>query len=86
MTISQIVPHPYAYGAHSPERRQFSVLCWRGWCDNDYRDREIGVMSGRPVPPDSLPACQCPTPDTCECECHDIAPVTIDARDNEEQP
>jgi hypothetical protein len=73
----QIVPHPYAYDAHGPGRHQFSVLCWRGWCDNTYRDREIGAMvrlvsgvdSG--APPTGLPARQCPQPDTCDCECHE---------------
>jgi hypothetical protein len=72
---SQIIPHPYAYDAHSPERRQFSVLCWRGWCDNDYRDREIaamvGMVSGVTRPVSGLPARQCPSLDTCQCECHD---------------
>jgi hypothetical protein len=72
----QIIPHPYAYDAHSPERRQFSVLCWRGWCDNSYRDREIVAMVQMvagvawPVASD-LPPRQCPTPGTCDCECHD---------------
>jgi len=80
MTV-QIVPHPYAYNAHGPGRRQFSVLCWRGWCDNDYRDREIAAMisavSGTASPPAPAgPARQCPTPETCECECHDGAEPT----------
>jgi hypothetical protein len=72
----QIIPHPYAYGAHAPGRCQFSVLCWRGWCDNNYRDREIGAMvklvaGGPAVPAAGLSAQQCPTPDRCDCECHD---------------
>jgi hypothetical protein len=72
----QILPHPYAYNAHGPGRCQFSVLCWRGWCDSNYRDREIGAMiglvSGVAWPPATgLPARQCPTPGTCDCECHD---------------
>lgn len=75
MTAGQIIPHPYAYGAHSPGRRQFSVLCWRGWCDNGYRDREIGVMAAGfdPAAPAAagLPAQTCPIPSACECECHD---------------
>lgn len=77
----QIVPHPYAYGAHARGRHQFSVLCWRGWCDNDYRDREIGAMvqmvtGAAPPSVRALPARTCPTPDTCECECHDITQTT----------
>jgi hypothetical protein len=76
----QIVPHPYAYSAHGPGRRQFSVLCWRGWCDNDYRDREIaamiGTLSGAAWPTPALPVRQCPTPGTCDCECHDAKPTT----------
>ena len=68
---TQIIPHPYAYDKHSPERRQFSVLCWRGWCDSDYRAREIGAMAGIRGPAKGLPARQCPSPDTCQCECHD---------------
>lgn len=75
MTHWQVVPHPYAYDAHSPERRSFSVLCWRGWCDNDYRDREIGVLAAgfdlAAPAATGLPARQCPAPDTCDCECHD---------------
>lgn len=76
----QIIPHPYAYGAHSPERRQFSTLCYRGWCDNSYRDREIGAMiqmvSGiARGPAEGLPARQCPMPGTCQCECHDKLPT-----------
>jgi len=61
---------------HSPERRQFSVLCYRGWCDNVFRDRDIAAMitavTGTPWPtPENLPARECPTPDICQCECHD---------------
>jgi hypothetical protein len=71
----QWLPHPYAYGAHSPERRQCSTLCWRGWCDPAYQAAEVAMMAGfatgQAAPPVSLPAKQCPTPDTCECECHD---------------
>lgn len=75
-TPRQLVAHPYAYGAHGPGRRQFSVLCYRGWCDSAYRDREIAAMlswmTGQPQPPPGgLPARQCEMPGTCECECHD---------------
>ena len=63
------------HAPHSPERRQFSVLCWRWWCDSEYKNRDIAAMvewvtgCERPLP--DLPAKQCPSPDTCECECHD---------------
>ena len=58
------------------QRCQFSVLCWRGWCDNEFRDQDIAAMitavSGIPRPvPAHLPASECPTPGTCQCECHD---------------
>jgi len=57
-------------------RRQFSVLCWRGWCDNGFRDRDIAAMivaaSGDSWPvPVHLPVVHCPNPFTCECVCHD---------------
>jgi hypothetical protein len=58
-------------------RRSFSVLCWRGWCDYDFKIRDIAdmvqVMTGgtqRPLPT-HLPRKECPMPDTCQCVCHD---------------
>jgi hypothetical protein len=78
---------PGKWPAHSPERRQFSVLCWRGWCDSEFRDQDIGVMvshvTGKPLSHQvKLPPKACPSPDTCECECHDkdrvIEPVPLE--------
>jgi hypothetical protein len=74
VAATRFLPRP----AHSPERRQFSVLCWRGWCDPGYQARDIKTMievvSGVVAPSPVLTARKCPSPGTCQCECHDGAP------------
>ena len=59
-----------------PSRRRFSVLCYRGWCDYDFKCRDIPAMisalTGVSYPPaTTLPRRECPTPGECECACHD---------------
>lgn len=61
-------------------RRQFSVLCWRGWCDYEFKIRDIpnmiATLTGQTYPPARhLPRKECPTPDTCQCVCHDPCPA-----------
>lgn len=75
-TPAHIAPAWLARPVHSPERRSFSVLCWRGWCDHEFKIRSIAALiegvSGQPAPlPTHLKRKECPTPFTCECECHD---------------
>jgi hypothetical protein len=55
----------------SPGRRHFSVLCYRNWCDHDFKCRDIAAMTGGTGPLPDLPVRQCPMPATCEHECHD---------------
>ena len=76
MTTETLVTERPPHMLHSPERRQFSVHCWRWWCDYDFRCRDIASMvsdvTGEPQRlPRLLPARECPTPETCQCECHD---------------
>ncbi len=68
---------------HSRERRQFSVLCWRGWCDHEFKVRSIAALieglSGQQWPlPTHLERKDCPTPFTCDCECHDEMRAAMD--------
>ena len=69
---------------HSPERRRFSVLCYRGWCDYEFKIRDIpgmvSALTGKAYPPAThLRRSECPIPETCECECHDAPKVTAKA-------
>jgi hypothetical protein len=57
-------------------RRQFSVLCWRGWCDYDFKVADIAALvtavSGIEWQlPAHLKPSECPAPDTCQCVHHD---------------
>jgi hypothetical protein len=73
---AHISPAWLAQPVHSPERRRFSVLCHRGWCDHDFKVQAVAALTnflantpGRP--PSELPRRECPIPGECECECHD---------------
>lgn len=70
-----IQPAWLAQPAHAPDRRRFSVLCHRGWCDNEFRDQAINALieglSGAKAPVTRLPADSCPFPERCDHECHD---------------
>lgn len=73
---AHISPAWLAQPVHSPERRQFSVLCHRGWCDHEFKIRSIAALaaefSGQERPlPTHLDRTACPTPFTCDCACHD---------------
>jgi hypothetical protein len=75
-TPAHISPAWLAQPVHSPERRRFSVLCWRGWCDHEFKIRAIAALcdffAGTESPPaDHLPVRKCPIPALCQCECHD---------------
>lgn len=78
-TPAHIAPAWLAQPVHSPERRLFSVLCWRGWCDHEFKRQAIAHMitgiTGVERTPVDLPVRVCPTPATCECECHDAPQV-----------
>jgi len=59
--------------------QQLSVLCWRGWCDHEFKIRDVASIiswvSGTNWPiPEHLPTRECPTPGTCQCVCHDVRP------------
>lgn len=72
---------PTHNGIEEPHRRQWSVLCYRGWCDPEFKADDIvtmvKVISGHELPRIVRPAA-CPTPGTCQCKCHDN-PATLPA-------
>lgn len=58
-----------------PSRRLFSVVCWRGWCDYEFKIRDVPAMvtalTGVEYPPAThLPPSECATPG-CQCVHHD---------------
>lgn len=60
-----------------PSRRRFSVLCWRGWCDYEFMIRDVALLASfvtvTAFPPvTDLPRRECPSPETCQCVCHDV--------------
>jgi hypothetical protein len=76
---AHVSPAWLARPVHSPERRHFSVLCWRGWCDHEFKRRAVAYtvtgITGAPFRLADLPVRTCPIPAECECECHDqVAP------------
>ena len=72
---AHISPAWLAQPVHSPERRHFSVLCWRGWCDHEFKRRVVAYMvtavADVPFRLPDLPVRTCPIPAECQCECHD---------------
>jgi hypothetical protein len=76
---AHISPAWLARPVHSPERRHFSVLCWRGWCDHEFKIRAVAALAdaftgqqrdwSSELP--DLPRRECPIPAECQCECHD---------------
>jgi hypothetical protein len=82
-TPAHISPAWLAQPVHSPERRHFSVLCHRGWCDHEFKVRAIAELTnffaGTPgrAPNFDLPRRECPIPALCQCECHDGGTATV---------
>lgn len=73
-TPAHISPAWLAQPRHSRERRHFSVLCWRGWCDHEFKVRAVAALSAEFNGPGALPDLphrECPIPAECQCECHD---------------
>lgn len=74
-----VMPAWLARPVTAPDRRRFSVLCWRGWCDHEFKRRQIAAMvdafAGQPDRNQAeladLPRRECPFPERCDHECHD---------------